>query len=146
MATNSLQTFLEGTDEMKITKEGDHRRRVDICLRCPQGCEVETLLGPNDEILNISGNKCKLGVAYVEQEIRDPRRVLPTSIQVKSGVRPLVPVWTPEPMPKELLLDLAEESRALEVEAPVSVGDVIVDNWRGLGVRLVASGNVARND
>ncbi len=129
---------------MKISKEGDYRRRVDICLRCPQGCEVETLLGPNDEILNITGNKCKLGVAYVEQEIKDPRRVLPTSIRVKNGVRPLVPAWTPEPMPKGLLLELAEESREMEVEAPVHVGDVIVDNWRGLGVRLVASGHVPR--
>ncbi len=133
----------ENTRPME-TREGNYRRRRDICLRCPQGCEVRTLLGANDEILEIDGNRCKLGREYVEQEIRDPRRVLPTTVRVRSGERPLVPVWTPEPMPRELLLELARDSRKIEVEAPVHVGDVIVENWRDLGVRLVASGEVRR--
>ncbi|MEX2444719.1 MAG: DUF1667 domain-containing protein [Alkalispirochaeta sp.] len=131
---------------MSEEKQGDYRTRTDICLRCPQGCEVQTMLGPDDEILNISGNKCKLGKEYVEQEIKDPRRVLPTSVKVTNGTSPLVPVWTPEPMPKGLLLDLAAESRKIEVEAPVHVGDVVLDDWRGLGIRLVASGEVSRAD
>lgn len=124
--------------------QGNYRTRTDICLRCPRGCEVRTMLGPDDEILEMSGNKCKLGVAYVEQEITDPRRVLPTTVRVLNGERPLVPVWTPEPMPKGLLLELAADTRRMEVEAPVTVGDVVVEDWRGLGVRLVASGSVAR--
>lgn len=124
--------------------QGNYRTRTDICLRCPRGCEVQTMLGPDDEILNMSGNKCKLGIDYVKQEIQDPRRVLPTSIRVINGTRPLVPVWTPEPMPKGLLLELAKDTRRMEVEAPVRVGDVLVDDWRGKGVRLVASGQVDR--
>lgn len=130
--------------DMGESKQGDYRTRTDICLRCPQGCEVQTMLGPNDEILNISGNRCKLGKEYVEQEIRDPKRVLPTSVRVRNGERPMVPVWTPEPIPKGLLLELAAESRRIEIEAPVHVGDVVLDDWRGLGVRLVASGEVKR--
>lgn len=118
------------------------RSRTDICLRCPRGCEITTVLSPDDEILSLTGNRCKLGIEYVEQEIRDPRRVLPTSVRVRGGTRPLVPVWTPEPMPKALLLELAAETRTIDVDAPVHVGDVIVDNWRGLGVRLVASAEV----
>ncbi len=124
--------------------QGNYRTRTDICLRCPMGCEVRTMLGPDDEILEMNGNRCKLGVEYVEQEIKDPRRVLPTSVRVRGGIRPLVPVWTPEPMPKGRLLDLAKHTRTIEVEAPVHVGDVIVDDWEGLGVRLVASGEVPR--
>ena len=131
---------------MSETKQGDYRTRTDICLRCPQGCEVQTMLGPDDEILNISGNKCKLGREYVEQEIKDPRRVLPTSVKVNGGIRPMVPVWTPEAMPKPLIMDLAAESRKIEVEAPVHVGDVVLDNWRGLGIRLVASGEVPKKE
>lgn len=129
---------------MTIAKEGDTIRRTDICLRCPQGCQVETVLGENDEILSITGNRCKLGKEYVEQEINDPRRVLPTSVRVRGGVRPLVPAWTPEPMPKDLIMDLARETRSIELEAPVHVGDIIIDDWRGTGVRLVASGEVER--
>ncbi|WP_438829680.1 DUF1667 domain-containing protein [Alkalispirochaeta alkalica] len=92
----------------------------------------------------MSGNKCKLGVDYVKQEIQDPRRVLPTSLKVKNGNRPMVPVWTPEPMPKGLLLELAKDTRKIEVEAPVHVGDVLIEDWRGKGIRLVASGEVTR--
>jgi len=133
----------EGTKSTE-TKEGDYRSRTDICLRCPQGCEVRTILGPNDEIMEINGNRCKLGREYVEQEIRDPRRVLPTSVRVRGGIRPLVPVWTPEPMPKGLLLELAKDTRRIELEAPVHVGDVVIENWRDTGVRLVASGEVPK--
>lgn len=125
-------------------KQGDFIERRDICLRCPRGCDVTTLVAAGGEIVSIEGNRCALGREYVEQEIRDPRRVLPTTIRVRGGERPLVPVWTPEPMPKDLLLELARETRHMEVEAPVHVGDVIVDNWRDTGVRLVASGEVAR--
>jgi CxxC motif-containing protein len=126
--------------------QGNFRERTDICLSCPRGCEIRTILGPEDEILEINGNKCKLGIKYVEQEIKDPRRVLPTSVRVRNGIRSLVPVWTPEPMPKNLLLQLAAETRSIEIEAPVHVGDVILEDWRGLGIRLVASGDVPRSD
>ena len=104
------------------------------------------MLGPDDEILEMSGNKCKLGVEYVKQEIQDPRRVLPTSVRVSGGIRPMVPVWTPEPMPKALLLELARETRRIEVPAPVHVGDIVLEDWRGLGIDLVASGEVPLRD
>lgn len=129
---------------MSEEQQGNYRSRTDICLRCPMGCEVRTTLGPSDELLEMNGNRCKLGVDYVKQEIQDPRRVLPTTIRVRGGTRPLVPAWTPEPMPKPLLLDLAAYTRTIEVEAPIHVGDVLVEDWRGKGIRLVASGEVPR--
>jgi len=123
----------------------DYATRTDICLRCPRGCAIETIQGPEGEILKISGNQCKLGIEYVTQEISDPRRILPTSVRVTNGTRPLVPVWTPEPIPKRLLMELAEASREIVVEAPVHVGDVVLDNWKNLGIRLVADGEVPHN-
>ena len=120
------------------------KRRMDICLRCPRGCEIHTVLDQNDEVLSMEGNKCKLGPEYVKQEIRDPRRVLPTSVKVKNGVKPLAPVWTPEPIPKNMLLELAAASREIELEAPVHIGDIALKDWKGLGVDLVVSGEVLR--
>lgn len=122
----------------------DYNTRIDICLRCPRGCQIETILDPKGKVVKMTGNQCKLGLEYVTQEIADPRRILPTSIRVDNGQRPMVPVWTPEPIPKHLLMELAEETRTLHVEAPVSVGDVIIDDWRGMGIRLITSGEVAR--
>ncbi len=117
---------------------------MDICLRCPRGCEIHTVLDENDEILSMEGNKCKLGPEYVKQEITDPRRVLPTSVRVSNGVRPLAPVWTPQPIPKAMLLELAAASREVELEAPVHIGDIVIKNWKGLGIDLVVSGEVPR--
>lgn len=119
-------------------------RRMDICLRCPRGCEIHTILNERKEILSMEGNKCKLGPEYVKQEISDPRRILPTSVKVRNGVRPLVPVWTPQPIPKAMLLELAAASREIELEAPVHIGDIAIKDWKGLGVDLIASGEVLR--
>jgi CxxC motif-containing protein len=118
------------------------RERTDTCLRCPRGCEIATVLGPKDEILSVEGNKCRLGAEYVRQEIADPRRILPTSVRVRNGALPLAPVWTPEPIPKGLLLELAAASRDIELAAPVRIGDIALANWRGLGIDLVVSGEV----
>ena len=126
------------------TKEGGFRTRTDICLRCPRGCEIHTVLGDNDEVMSQSGNKCKLGIEYVTQEINDPRRVLPTSVRVTGGTMPLVSAWTPHPMPKALLLELAADTRRMTVPAPVHVGDILIDDWRGMGVQLVASREVPK--
>lgn len=120
--------------------------RTDICLRCPRGCPIETILGDDCEILKVSGNQCKLGIEYVKQEISDPRRILPTTVRVHNGKRPLVPVWTPAPIPKDLLMELAERSREIEVDAPVHVGNVVLSDWKGLGISLVASGEVEQKE
>jgi len=119
---------------------------MDICLRCPRGCEIHTVLDEKDEIMSLEGNKCKLGLEYVRQELQDPRRILPTSVRVHNGIRPLVPVWTPDPIPKGMLLELAAASRKIELEAPVRVGDIVLKNWKGLGIDLVASGEVMRRE
>lgn len=130
---------------MSDTKDKENvTRRMDICLRCPRGCEIHTVLDANNEILSLEGNKCKLGPEYVKQEISDPRRVLPTSVAVKGGVKPLAPVWTPEPIPKGMLLELAAASREIELEAPVHIGDIALKNWKGLGIDLVVSGEVPK--
>ena len=118
--------------------------RTDTCLRCPRGCQITTSLDAEGEIVDVSGNRCKLGAEYVRQEIQNPRRILPTSVRVRNGVIPLAPVWTPQPIPKEMLLELAAASREIELEAPVHIGDVALSNWKGLGIDLVVSGEVSR--
>lgn len=115
-----------------------------ICVRCPRGCEMSVRMEGNASVA-VTGNGCKLGVDYARQEIADPRRILPTTVRVRNGSRPLVPVWTPNPIPKRLLRELAEYTRGITVDAPVAVGDVVVHDWRGMGIDLVASGSVDRS-
>ncbi|WP_455382064.1 DUF1667 domain-containing protein [Salinispira pacifica] len=118
--------------------------RTIICLRCPRGCEVTATLDNDGHVASVCGNTCKLGIEYATQEVEDPRRVLPTTVRVRGGTMPLVPVWTPTPIPKSRLLDLARATREIVLDAPVEIGQVVIKDWEGLGVDLVASGEVER--
>jgi len=113
-----------------------------ICLRCPRGCEVTAHVDGDGAVTEVTGNSCKLGIQYATQEVRDPRRILPTTVRVRGGNHPLVAVWTPDPIPRGMLLELARATREIVVDAPVEDGQVILKDWMQLGIDLVASGAV----
>ena len=46
--------------------------RTFTCIMCPQGCEI-TAEG-SEAPYSITGNKCKRGHEYVEQELVNPMR------------------------------------------------------------------------
>ena len=51
------------------------RKTEKICIGCPAGCHLEITVR-EDGSLQIAGNTCRRGIAYAENEMRDPRRVL----------------------------------------------------------------------
>lgn len=108
------------------------------CIRCPIGCDIE-LEVEDGEILSMEGAGCIQGEDYAREEYRNPTRVLPTTVRVKGGVLPYVPVKTAEPIPKGELEAAVEELATVEVEAPIKLGDVIVEDIRGTGVAIVAT-------
>ncbi|MBM7556129.1 DUF1667 domain-containing protein [Halanaerobacter jeridensis] len=109
------------------------------CISCPMGCDVELEVNEDDDIVDIDGNSCQAGIEYVKNEYRNPTRILPTTARVKGGVLPLVPVKTDEPMPKGLLDEAMEEIAKVELEAPVELGDVVIENILDTGVNIVAT-------
>jgi CxxC motif-containing protein len=113
-------------------------KRKLICVSCPVGCELEVTLD-DDEIVEVEGNTCKLGVEYAEQEIFDPRRMVATTVKVKNGYHPLVPVYTEKPVPKPKIFDVLAAIRKVEVEAPVEINDVIIEDVVGTGINVIAS-------
>jgi CxxC motif-containing protein len=113
-----------------------------ICIRCPRGCEILTSLDGYGAITEIHGNVCKLGRDYVQAELTDPRRTLTTTVRVRHGRHPLVPVWTAQPVPKERVLELADVLRGITLEAPVTLDQVVLENALGLDIDVVASGSV----
>lgn len=60
--------------------------RTFTCIMCPQGCEI-TAEG-SEAPYSITGNKCKRGHEYVEQELVNPMRNIATSILVEGGEMP----------------------------------------------------------
>ncbi|MDF1521112.1 MAG: DUF1667 domain-containing protein [Brevefilum sp.] len=113
-------------------------KRKLICVSCPVGCELEVTLDGN-EIVEVEGNTCKLGIDYAEQELFDPRRMVASTVKVKNGYHPLVPVYTEKPVPKPKIFDVLAELRKVEIEAPVSVNDVVIENVLDTGINVIAS-------
>ncbi len=109
-----------------------------ICLGCPVGCSL-TVTHNKDTIIKVEGTQCNIGIEFATSEIRDPRRMIATTVRVKGGIHPLVPVYTASPFPKPLIMKLMEELRKIELETPVKIDQVVLKNALGTGIDVIAS-------
>ena len=109
-----------------------------ICTACPQGCTLTAVI-ENGEVIEVRGYNCKKGLDYGVAEMTDPRRMVATTVKVKNGFHPLLPVYTERPVPKPLIPQILDEIRKVEVTAPVKMKSVIVENVLGTGVNVLAS-------
>lgn len=107
------------------------------------GCTLE-VTHDGETLLEVEGNACPRGLAYVRQELTDPRRMVATTVRVAGGLHPLVPVYTKEPFPKPKIFDLLEKIREIEVEAPVKINQVVLENALDTGINVVASRDMPR--
>jgi CxxC motif-containing protein len=87
----------------------------------------------------IRGNACERGDDYAQAELTDPRRMVASTVRVNGGIHPLVPVYTAAPFPKPLIFDLLAELRRVELEAPVQMGQAVLENALGTGVDVLTS-------
>ena len=109
-----------------------------ICITCPMGCSLE-VTHEGKTVTKVEGNQCKKGLSYAEAEISDPRRMVTTTVRVQGGVHPLVPVYTAAPIPKPLISDLLAALRRVQLQAPVQMGQVVLENALGTGIDVLAS-------
>ena len=116
-----------------------------VCINCPLSCPLE-LTEEDGEVLEVSGNECKIGVKYAEEEFKDPRRVVTTTVTAKDGVLPLLPVRTAEAIPKNFVGQAVRVLADIVVEAPVENGQVIFPNILETGVDVVATRDLKRSN
>ncbi len=115
-----------------------------LCIRCPRGCGLTAVIDKDLNITKLSGNSCKLGIEYAAAEIKDPRRILTTTVKVEGGKLPLCPVWTETPIPKDKIMQAAAALRKTVLKAPVKHGDIAAENLAGTGINAVASRDVGK--
>ena len=65
-----------------------------------------------------------------------------STVKVKGGVLPLVPVYTAAPIPKPRIFDLLVELRKVELQAPVKVGQKVLENALDTDIDVLASRNL----
>lgn len=112
-----------------------------ICIGCPLGCPVTVHM--DGENITVTGNTCKRGEDYAKKEVVNPTRIVTSSVHVSGGELEMVSVKTKQDIPKGKIFDCMEEIRKVTVDAPVAIGDVIIDNCAGTGVSIIATKNVA---
>lgn len=116
-------------------------KRELTCIGCPLGCPL-TVEMENVEILNITGHTCKRGEVYARKEVTNPTRIVTSIVRVNGGKIPMVSVKTKSDIPKSKIFDCAKALQDICVEAPVYIGDVIVENVADTGVAIIATKNV----
>lgn len=108
------------------------------CINCPMGCQVVVTM-EGEEITNIEGNNCKRGENYVRDEVKDPKRMVTSTVKVTDSKAYSVPVKTETAIPKGLIFDCMKEINNTEIKAPVHIGDIVIENVLDTGVNVVAT-------
>ena len=107
------------------------------CIVCPTGCEIH--VKNVDGELIVEGHTCNRGEVYAKDEFIAPKRILTTTMRVKNGLLPLIPVRTDKPILKEKLNEVLNKIAVKEIKAPISMGDVLIKNVLNLDANVIAS-------
>ncbi|MBR5140272.1 MAG: DUF1667 domain-containing protein [Clostridia bacterium] len=113
-------------------------KRELTCIVCPRGCQLVAEI-ENGRLISVSGNICKRGQAYAEDECTHPKRVVTSTVRCKSGK--VVAVKTLGSVPKEKMFEVMAEINSVVAPDTLSIGDVIIDNVCDTGVSVVATAN-----
>ncbi|OQA19402.1 MAG: hypothetical protein BWY63_01739 [Chloroflexi bacterium ADurb.Bin360] len=114
-----------------------------ICITCPMGCTLE-VTREGETLLSVEGNTCKRGPEYIKRELTDPRRMVASTVRVRGGIHPLVPVYTAAPVPKPRIFELLVQLREIELEAPVVMNQVVLEDVFGEGIKVITSRDMPR--
>ncbi len=121
-----------------------------ICITCPLGCHL-SIDRQTDGSLAVTGNRCARGVKYATEELLSPKRVVSATVALAGGPDERtarlsdlasvsrLPVRTSAPFPKNGVPDLLEAMYALKISLPVHRGDVLIADFRGSGVDVIAT-------
>jgi len=116
----------------------DIEKKHFICVTCPVGCEVDVEV-QDGSILSLTGNKCDKVKEFVLQELKEPMRVLTTTVRIEGAKWAMLPVRTDKPIPKRLFLQAIEELASIDLQAPVHISEVIIRDIAGSGANIVAT-------
>lgn len=101
-------------------------KREITCIVCPRGCRMTAeILGDK---ITVTGHTCPRGEQHALDEILHPVRSLTSAVRVRNRKDTMVSVKTEHPIPKGEIFALMERIHATTAEAPISIGDVIIDN------------------
>lgn len=103
------------------------------CIVCPVGCKLMV----DGDI--ITGNRCPRGYQYALQEMKDPKRMVTSTVATNSTMRRRISVKTDKPIAKPLVFDVIAALRKVVIDHPVKVGDILIPHVLDTDVNIVAT-------
>lgn len=102
------------------------------CIICPRGCAMTATI--TDTGVTITGHTCPKGEEYAINECTNPVRTVTAAVRVANRCNTMVSVKTDVPVPKDKMMDVMAALHSVSVQAPVSIGDVVLKNIFGANV------------
>lgn len=110
------------------------------CIGCPMGCQITVKYTEGDkDSIEVTGNTCPRGKAYAIDEVTNPTRIVTGTVCASNRENKVISVKTAAPVPKEKVMEVAEEFMKLKVEAPRKIGDVVCENVADTGVAVIVT-------
>lgn len=110
------------------------------CINCPVGCRM-TVTVENGQVTSVTGNTCKRGERYAQQECIAPERMVTAVVPVEGSFTPLS-VKTRTPIPKKLINECMAALADTQLKAPIALGEVVLPNVCNTGVDIIATRSV----
>ncbi len=110
------------------------------CIVCPVGCIIKVTEKDN-EITQVTGNTCERGDVYARSEVTSPARIVTSIVKVAGSDQSVVPVKTAQAIPKDRIDECMRAINSVTVGAPVSIGDVIINDVASTGIDVIATSN-----
>lgn len=107
-------------------------KRELICIICPRGCQLTAEI--QGENVKVTGNTCPKGEEYAINECLHPMRTVTATVRVSNRENTMLAVKTAAPVPKGKMFEVMEKLRAITVEAPVALGDAVLEDVFGTTV------------
>lgn len=94
--------------------------------------------------MSISGNECKRGEIFVQNELINPLRIVTSTVRIERGEIPLCPVKTSCAIPKAEIFECIKEIGYHIIAAPVFHGEVVIKNVCGWGIDVLSTRTILK--
>ena len=112
--------------------------RKITCIICPKGCAMTAKM--ENGAVTVTGHTCKRGEEYAINECTNPVRTVTAAVRVANRYNTMVSVKTDAPVPKDKMMDVMAALHKVQVDAPVSIGQVVLKDV--FGANIIVTKNI----
>ena len=113
-----------------------------VCIVCPNGCTLH--IEGDGKNIKISGQKCKKGLTFAQNEITNPMRSICSTVRTAFSEIPVLPVKVSCEIPKDKIFEVMQAINGVTVRERIGTGDIIIKNVCGTNADIIATSNILK--